>query len=263
MDALLTDRNELATLGAYLREDIAERRAAFELSVRELPNRWRFILVSGVHEALRALRSLRFGGDALARLRAAPELADVRSDALLSWLEAFRFGGDLDAFPDGEAAFAGEPLLRVEGTLAETRALRSLLLGVIREVRLATEAASGAPGAPSLDAAYELVALEGPRVVGLGGPLRGRAQVWRRVAADGALLSDTVDLADAPLGPGDAGVPLLTPMMRRGKLLRALPPAAEARAESSLRALRSTRAVPEGRYPVRFSDALAAATGRR
>ncbi|MEZ4392064.1 MAG: hypothetical protein R3A48_13280 [Polyangiales bacterium] len=258
MDALLTDRNELATLGAYLREGLAGRRAVFELSLRGHPSPGQFLLISGIYDSLRAIRALRFGDVALTRLRAAPELADVRSDALLSWLEAFRFCGDLDAVSDGEAVFAGEPVLRVEGTLAEVRALRTLLLGVIRASRGATQAASGAPEAPLLDGAYELVALEDARVGPEGDALRGRTQVWRRLAPDGAMLGDTVDLADAPLGPGDAGVPLLAPKMRKGKLLRALPPAAEAAAEASRRALRSLRALPAGRYPVSFSAALGA-----
>lgn len=256
MNALLTDRYELATLGAYLREDIAERRAAFELTLRAPPSHSHFLLVSGIYEALGAIRALRFHDADLARLRAAPELADVRSDALLSWLEAFRFCGDLDAVSDGEAVFAGEPLLRAEGTLAETRALRTLVLRVLRESRSAALTASGVPEALPLDGAYELVALEGARVGPEGVALRGRAQVWRRAAADGSLLGDTVDLADAPLGPGDAGAPLLTPRMRRGKLLRELPPPAEAEAEAKRRAQRSLRALPRGRYPVDFSDAL-------
>ena len=142
MDALLTDRYELAMLGAYLREGIAERRAVFELSVRRLPSCRRFLLVAGIDRLVRYLRDLRFTDADIAYLRAAPGLSDVMSDALVSWLQAFQFRGDLDAVAEGEVVFEDEPILRVEGSLAEAQVLETFLLGVINaETRVASKAA--------------------------------------------------------------------------------------------------------------------------
>ena len=142
MHALLTDRYELAMLGAYLREGIAERRAVFELSVRHLPPCRRFLLVAGIDRIVRYLRDLRFTDEEVEYLRAAPGLADVMSDAMVSWMRAFQFRGDLDAVPEGEAVFADEPILRVEGSLAEAQVLETFLLGVINaETRVASKAA--------------------------------------------------------------------------------------------------------------------------
>jgi len=140
--ALLTDRYELAMLGAYLREGIAERRAVFELSVRRLPPHRRYLLVAGVDRAVRYLRDLRFGDNDIEYLRSAPGLADVMSDAMVSYLREFRFRGDVDAVPEGEVAFEAEPLLRIEGTLADGQLLETFLLGVINaETRVASKAA--------------------------------------------------------------------------------------------------------------------------
>ncbi len=142
MHALLTDRYELAMLGAYLHEGIAERRGVFELSVRRLPPHRRFLLVSGIDRAVRYLRDLRFTDDEVEYLRKAPGLADVMTDAMVHYLREFRFRGDVDAIPEGEAVFEGEPILRVDGTLAEAQLLETFLLGVINaETRVASKAA--------------------------------------------------------------------------------------------------------------------------
>lgn len=140
--ALLIDRYELAMLGAYLREGIAERRAVFELSVRRLPPHRRFLLVAGIDRAVRYLRDLRFSDNDIAHLRGAPGLSDVMSDAMVSYLREFRFRGDVDVVPEGEVVFEAEPLVRIEGTLADGQMLETFLLGVINaETRVASKAA--------------------------------------------------------------------------------------------------------------------------
>lgn len=142
MHALLTDRYELAMLGAYLREGIAQRRGVFELSVRSLPPHRRFLLVAGVDRVIRYLRDLRFSDEEIGWLRAQPGLRDVMTDAMEGYLRAFRFQGDLDAIPEGALAFEGEPILRVSASLAEAQLLETFVLGVINtETRVASKAA--------------------------------------------------------------------------------------------------------------------------
>lgn len=142
MHALLTDRYELAMLGAYLREGIAERRGVFELSVRRLPPERRFLLAVGIDRAVRYLQELRFSDVEVEYLRRAPGLSDVMTEAMENYLRGFRFRGDLDAVSEGEVMFEGEPLLRVEASLAEGQLLETFLLGVFNtEVRVASKAA--------------------------------------------------------------------------------------------------------------------------
>ncbi|MDO9017818.1 MAG: nicotinate phosphoribosyltransferase [Deltaproteobacteria bacterium] len=142
MHALLTDRYELAMLGAYLREGIAERRGVFELSLRRLPPNRRFLLVAGVDRVVRYLRDLCFTDAEVDYLRAQPDLRDVMTDAMEGYLRTFRFRGDLDAIPEGALAFEAEPILRVTASLAEAQLLETFLLGVINtETRVASKAA--------------------------------------------------------------------------------------------------------------------------
>jgi len=142
MLGLLTDRYALAMVGAYLREGIAERRAVFELSVRALPPQRRFLLVAGVDRAVRYLQTLRFTEAEVEYLCRAPGLADVMTDAMAGFLLGFQFRGDVDVMPEGEVAFATEPLVRVEGTLAEGQLVETFLLGILNaETRVASKAA--------------------------------------------------------------------------------------------------------------------------
>ncbi|MEI8258519.1 MAG: hypothetical protein WCJ30_22835 [Deltaproteobacteria bacterium] len=139
---MLTDRYELAMLGAYLREGIAQRRAVFELSLRKLPRHRRFLVVSGIDRIVRYLQTLRFEPAEIEYLAAAPGLRDVMTPEVIGYLQDFRFRGNLDAMREGEVAFGGEPLLRVESTLAEAQILETFLLGVINhETKVATKTA--------------------------------------------------------------------------------------------------------------------------
>ncbi len=142
MHALLTDRYELAMLGAYLREGIAQRRAVFELSLRKLPRHRRFMVVAGIDRIVRYLQSLRFEPAEIEYLASATGLKDVMTPEVIRYLQDFAFRGHVDAMREGEVAFGGEPLVRVESTLAEAQILETFLLGVINhETKVATKTA--------------------------------------------------------------------------------------------------------------------------
>lgn len=142
MHALLTDRYELAMLGAYLREGLAERQAVFELSLRRLPRNRRFLLVAGIDRIARYLLGLRFDPAEIDYLARSPGLSDVMTPAVVEYLHTFRFRGHVDAMREGEVAFGGEPILRIEGTLGEVQILETYLLGVINhETKVASKAA--------------------------------------------------------------------------------------------------------------------------
>jgi nicotinate phosphoribosyltransferase len=142
MHALLIDRYELAMLGACLREGIAERQGVFELSVRQLPVHRRFLVVAGTDRIVRYLRDLRFTDADVEYLCTVPDLAEVMTDAMVGYLREFRFRGNADVVSEGEIVFEGEPIVRIEGTLAEAQLLETFLLGVINaETRVASKAA--------------------------------------------------------------------------------------------------------------------------
>src|SRR6185312_526169 len=60
----------------------------------------------------------------------------------LAWLEAFRFKGTIRSMPEGEISFPLEPLLQVEGSLAEIQLIETLLLNYLNfQSLIATKAA--------------------------------------------------------------------------------------------------------------------------
>ncbi len=124
--ALLTDLYQLTMLQSYWRRGMRET-ATFDLFVRHLPANRRFLVACGLEAALSYLESLRFTDEALAYLRSLD-----RFDAeFLGWLSRMRFTGDVWAMPEGEIAFADEPLLRVTAPLPEAQYVETYLLNTV------------------------------------------------------------------------------------------------------------------------------------
>jgi nicotinate phosphoribosyltransferase len=150
--SLLTDQYELAMASSYLGRGMNEP-AVFELFVRHLPPRRRWLLAAGLGPALALVLEMKFGKE---------ELEYVRSlgfgSAFLEYLARFRFSGDIDAMPEGTLAFAGEPLVRVTAPRVEAQLLETLLLNQInfqtmvatKAGRIALAAGSGAPAGERL-----------------------------------------------------------------------------------------------------------------
>ena len=112
MSALLTDLYQLTMLQAYLDEGLQEP-AVFELFVRRLPPTRRFLVAAGLEQALEFLETLSFTEQEVAWL----ERQGGFTPRLLDHLRRLRFGGDVDALPEGTLVFENEPILRVTAPL--------------------------------------------------------------------------------------------------------------------------------------------------
>ncbi len=124
---LFTDRYELTMLGAALRDGSASRQCTFEVFTRRLPDGRRYGVVGGTARVLDAIANFSFSDNDIAFLRA----SGVADDAAAAYLESFRFGGDIDGYPEGELYFAHSPILTVTGTFAEAVVLETLVLSVL------------------------------------------------------------------------------------------------------------------------------------
>jgi nicotinate phosphoribosyltransferase len=134
--SLLTDRYEITMAASYHRLGRNDH-AVFELFIRKLPPRRDWLVVCGLGPTLRMISEMRFGPAELEYL----STLDCRGD-FLSYLEGFRFSGDIDAMPEGTIAFADEPLVRVTAPLIEAQLLETLLLNQINfQTMIATKAA--------------------------------------------------------------------------------------------------------------------------
>jgi nicotinate phosphoribosyltransferase len=146
---LLTDRYELTMLSAALRDGTADRRSAFELFARRLPDGRRYGVVAGTGRFLEALPEFRFDDVAC------DSLAEFLDLDTLAYLRDFRFSGDVDGYGEGELYFPGSPVLSVRGSFAECVVLETLALSIFNhDTAVASAAArmvSAAEGRPLME----------------------------------------------------------------------------------------------------------------
>ena len=135
---LLTDLYELTMLAGYVAEGMETTPAVFDLFFRTLPFNGGYAVFAGLETALDYLENLSFSPDDLAYL----EQLDIFTPAFIAFLASFRFRGTVTAPPEGTVVFPNEPLLTVEGTLAEAQFVETALLNIINfQTLVATKAA--------------------------------------------------------------------------------------------------------------------------
>jgi putative nicotinate phosphoribosyltransferase len=125
--ALLTDHYELTMLQASLRSGAAYRRAIFEVFARQLPHGRRYGVVAGAGRLLDAIEQFRFGPADLEFLGG----AGIVDSPTLSFLESYRFSGNVWGYSEGDCYFPGSPILVVEGTFAEAVLLETVTLSIL------------------------------------------------------------------------------------------------------------------------------------
>ncbi len=136
--ALLTDRYELTMLQASLRTGSAHRRAVFELFARQLPAGRRYGVVAGTGRFLDELMRFSFSDEQVDWLLE----RRVVDEPTARWLAAYRFGGDVWGYPEGETYFGGSPVLVVEASFAEAVLLETLALSVFNHDSAVASAAT-------------------------------------------------------------------------------------------------------------------------
>jgi len=124
---LLTDLYELTMLAGYHQQGMHERPAVFDLFFRQTPYKGGYAVFAGLETALEYLEGLAFSEEDLDYLAG---LKMFRPE-FLSYLQGFRFRGSVTAPAEGCAVFAREPLLTVEGGLAEAQFVETALLNII------------------------------------------------------------------------------------------------------------------------------------
>ena len=149
--SLLTDLYELTMLAGYLEEGMAEKNAVFDLFFRTNPFEGGYAVFAGMEPALDYLEGLSFLPDELEYL----QRLGIFRPRFIEFLREFRFRGTVTAPPEGTVVFANEPLLTVEGTLAEAQFVETALLNIINfQTLVATKAARithAAAGAPVIE----------------------------------------------------------------------------------------------------------------
>jgi nicotinate phosphoribosyltransferase len=136
--ALLTDLYELTMLAGYHEQGMTERKAVFDLFFRPHPFNGSYAVFAGLEPVLAFLEQLHFLPEELDYLASLNQF----KPQFLDYLRQFRFHGTVTAPPEGTVVFAGEPLLTIEGSLAEAQFVETAVLNIINfQTLIATKAA--------------------------------------------------------------------------------------------------------------------------
>jgi nicotinate phosphoribosyltransferase len=125
-------------LAGYLEKGMAEKTAVFDLYFRTNMFEGGYAVFAGLEPALVFLEEVHFSEEELTFLAG----LGLFKHLFIDYLRGFRFRGRVTAPPEGTLVFASEPLLTVEGTLAEAQFVETALLHIINfQTLIATKAA--------------------------------------------------------------------------------------------------------------------------
>jgi nicotinate phosphoribosyltransferase len=135
---LLTDLYELTMVGGYLVNGKEGQRANFDYFFRRIPDEGGYCVAAGLEQVIEYITHMHFTAEDLAYL----DGLNIFPPKVLSYLEQFRFTGDLWAVPEGSVVFPYEPLIRVTAPLPEAQFIESALLNIMNfQTLIATKAA--------------------------------------------------------------------------------------------------------------------------
>lgn len=141
---LLTDLYQLTMLQGYFDQGM-EQTAVFEFFVRKFPAQRNFLVAAGLEQALHFLENVRFTP---AELDWIASHGAFRPE-FVSYLEKFRFTGEVHAMAEGTVFFPNEPILRVTAPIAEAQLVESRLINLLHfQTLIASKAARSVLMAP-------------------------------------------------------------------------------------------------------------------
>lgn len=135
---LHTDLYQINMIQTYWAQGIADKNAVFEAYFRKNPFNNGYAVFAGLEKLVRYIQNLRFSETDIAYLR---ELGKY-SEEFLEYLKNFKFTCTVRSHKEGEVVFANEPLVQVEGSLAQCQLIETALLNILNfQTLIATKAA--------------------------------------------------------------------------------------------------------------------------
>lgn len=128
---MLTDFYEFSMADGYIRNNMQDTIAYFDLFFRKVPDHGGFAIMAGLEQIIAYLQNLHFSEQDLSMLR-----AKGMSDAFLDYLRRFRFSCDVWAVPEGTPIFPTEPVLTVRGPILQAQLIETMLLLLINHQSL-------------------------------------------------------------------------------------------------------------------------------
>ncbi|MBS4770538.1 nicotinate phosphoribosyltransferase [Carnobacteriaceae bacterium zg-C25] len=135
---LHTDLYQINMIQTYWLEGISEKNAVFEAYFRKTPFQNGYAIFAGLEKVVSYIQNLKFSESDLAYLKS----LGTYSDAFLDYLKNMSFQCTVRAPKEGEVVFANEPLIQVEGPLAQCQLIETAVLNILNfQTLIATKAA--------------------------------------------------------------------------------------------------------------------------
>lgn len=135
---LHTDLYQINMMQTYWQLGRADLHAVFECYFREMPFKHGYAIFAGLERLIDYLEHLTFTESDLAYLR---EVGDYPEE-FLTYLKEFKFRCTVRSALEGELVFNNEPLIQVEGPLAQCQLVETALLNMVNfQTLIATKAA--------------------------------------------------------------------------------------------------------------------------
>ncbi|WP_338232935.1 nicotinate phosphoribosyltransferase [Companilactobacillus muriivasis] len=135
---LHTDYYELNMMYTYWKKGLHNRRAVFEVYFRSLPFDNGFAVFAGLEHVVNYLKNLSFSDSDIDYLREYGEF----DEEFLRWLKDMQFSCTVRSAFEGDLVFNEEPILQVEGPLAQCQLIETAILNMVNfQTLIATKAA--------------------------------------------------------------------------------------------------------------------------
>ncbi|MGT2908195.1 nicotinate phosphoribosyltransferase [Streptococcus dentiloxodontae] len=134
---LHTDLYQINMMQVYFNQKIHNKKAVFEVYFRQLPFKNGFAVFAGLERIVNYLENLRFTDTDIAYLE---ELG--YPEDFLDYLRNFQLKLTIKSAQEGDLVFANEPIVQVEGPLAQCQLVETALLNIVNyQTLIATKAA--------------------------------------------------------------------------------------------------------------------------
>ncbi len=134
---LHTDLYQINMMQTYWELGRSEKKAVFECYFRELPFKNGYAIFAGLERMVNYLENLTFSKTDLAYLK------DLGyADDFLAYLRDLKFTCNVKSAVEGELVFNGEPIVQIEGPLAQCQLVETAILNMVNyQTLIATKAA--------------------------------------------------------------------------------------------------------------------------
>ena len=135
---MLCDFYELTMARGYFHSEIKDQIAYFDVFFRKVPDGGGYAIAAGLEQIIEYVKSVKFEKGDIEYLRS----KQIFDEEFLSYLEGFRFTGDIWAVPEGTVIFPNEPILTVRAPAMEAQFIETFILLIFNHQCLVATKAS-------------------------------------------------------------------------------------------------------------------------